>query len=55
MVQRVMGHEHVSTTLQLYVRRSEHHERIRQALNTAIVVPDGLDGHGATGALGPIR
>jgi integrase len=33
MVQRVMGHEHVATTLQLYVRRTEHHDRIRKALN----------------------
>jgi site-specific recombinase XerD len=33
MVQRVMGHEHVSTTLQLYVRRTEDRDRIRQALN----------------------
>ena len=33
MVQRVMGHEHVATTLQLYVRRTEHHDRIRRALN----------------------
>ncbi|MQA13654.1 MAG: tyrosine-type recombinase/integrase [Pseudonocardiaceae bacterium] len=32
MVQRVMGHEHVATTLQLYVRRTEHHDRIREAL-----------------------
>jgi hypothetical protein len=28
-----MGHEHVATTLQLYVRRTEHHDRIRKALN----------------------
>jgi hypothetical protein len=40
MVQRVMGHEHVSTTLQLYVRRTEHRDRIRQALNTTIVTLD---------------
>lgn len=33
MVQRVMGHEHVAPTLQLYVRRSEHRDRIRKALN----------------------
>ncbi|MDQ3826148.1 MAG: tyrosine-type recombinase/integrase [Actinomycetota bacterium] len=33
MVQRVMGHEHVATTLQLYVRRTEHHDRIRRAFN----------------------
>jgi integrase len=54
-VQRLMGHEHVSTTLQLYVRRTEHHDRIRQALNTAIVVPDDRDDDGITGALVPMR
>jgi len=54
MVQPVMGHEHVSTTLQLYVRRTEHHDRIRQAPNTAIVVADDADDHGTTGALVPI-
>lgn len=54
MVQRVMGHEHVSTTLQLYVRRTEHHDRIRQALNTTIVAPDDPDDDGTTGVLVPI-
>ena len=54
MVQRVMGHEHVSTTLQLYVRRTEHHDRIRQALNSAIVVADDPAGGGITGAVVPI-
>ena len=54
MVQRVMGHEHVSTTLQLHVRRTEHHDRIRQALNNAIVAPDDPDDYDATGALVPI-
>jgi hypothetical protein len=33
MVQRVMGRDHVATTLQLYVRRTEQHDRIRKALN----------------------
>lgn len=37
MVQRVMGHEHVSTTLQLYVRRTEHHDRIRKALGCSAI------------------
>jgi integrase len=32
MVQRVMGHENVTTTLQLYTRRTEHHDRILDAL-----------------------
>lgn len=32
MVQRVMGHEHVSTTLQLYTRRTDNPERILEAL-----------------------
>lgn len=32
-VQRVMGHEHVSTTLQLYVRKTEDHDSIRDALD----------------------
>jgi integrase len=58
MVQRVMGHEHVSTTLQLYVRRTEHHDRIREALG----IDDGHDDQaaddddddGTAGVLGPI-
>ena len=51
---RVMEDEHVSTTLQLYARRIEHHERIRQALNTLIAVHYDPDEHGATDALVPI-
>lgn len=56
MVQRVMGHEHVSTTLQLYVRRTEHHERIRKALGGIIPpVDDPDDDDGTVGPLVPIR
>lgn len=33
MVQRVMGHERSSTTLDLYTRRTDDHSRILQALN----------------------
>jgi integrase len=33
MAQRVLGHEHASTTLQLYTRRTLDHDRIRQALD----------------------
>lgn len=55
MVQRVMGHEHVSTTLQLYVRRTEHHDRIRKALGSAIPATDDPDDDdGTTDALVPI-
>ena len=56
MVQRVMGHEHVSTTLQLYVRRTEHHERIRKALGGIISPLDDPDDDddGAVGPLVPI-
>jgi hypothetical protein len=53
MVQRVMGHEHVSTTLQLYVRRTEHHDRIRKALSGTISTLDEPD-DGTSGVLVPI-
>lgn len=33
MVQRVMGHERSSTTLDLYTRRTDDHGRILQALD----------------------
>ena len=33
MVQRVMGHERSSTTLDLYTRRTDNSDRILQALN----------------------
>ena len=55
MVQRVMGHEHVSTTLQLYVRRTEHHDRIRKALGGAMSTPDDPDDDEGAGPLVPIR
>lgn len=32
MVQRVMGHERSSTTLDLYTRRTDGHDRILRAL-----------------------
>lgn len=55
MVQRVMGHEHVSTTLQLYVRRTEHHDRIRKALSGTISMLDEPDhDDGTSGVLVPI-
>ncbi|MFD7655249.1 hypothetical protein ACFV4N_14860 [Actinosynnema sp. NPDC059797] len=31
--QRVLGHEHASTTLQLYTRRTPDHEQILKALD----------------------
>jgi len=33
MVQRVMGHERSSTTLDLYTRRTDNSDRILDALN----------------------
>jgi hypothetical protein len=39
MVQKVMGHERSSTTLDLYTRRTDNHDRILQALDGA----DSLD------------
>ena len=49
MVQRVMGHERASTTLDLYTRRTEDPSRILRALD------DDDDGpnDGAAGALVP--
>ena len=35
MVQRVMGHERASTTLDLYTRRTDDADRILRALNDA--------------------
>jgi hypothetical protein len=51
MIQRVMGHEHVSTTLQLYVRRCEHYDRIRRALGATLSTPDDPDDGDGTGVL----
>jgi hypothetical protein len=53
MVQRVMGHDHVSTTLQLYVRSTEHHDRVRRALAATISTLGDPDDDG-TGVLVPI-
>ena len=36
MVQRVMGHERASTTLDLYTRRTDDAERILRALDDAL-------------------
>ncbi len=33
MVQKVMGHERSSTTLNLYTRRTDNHDRILQAMD----------------------
>lgn len=44
MVQRVMGHERVITTLQLYTRRTDNWERILRALNESDKNEDDEDG-----------
>jgi integrase len=49
MVQRVMGHERSSTTLDLYTRRTDDPTRILRALDD----DDGEDDDGASGALVP--
>ena len=49
MVQRVMGHERSSTTLDLYTRRTEGHDRIRKALG------DDDPDDGPTGVRPPSR
>jgi site-specific recombinase XerD len=33
MVQKVLGHERSSTTLDLYTRKTSNHSRIREALD----------------------
>jgi integrase len=43
MVQRVMGHERSSTTLDLYTRRTDNSSRILDALNDPDEVPDDED------------
>jgi integrase len=40
MVQRVMGHERSSTTLDLYTHRTDNSSRILDALNDPDEVPD---------------
>ena len=50
MVQRVMGHERSSTTLDLYTRRTDNNDRILRALSD----PDDEDpGDGAGPLLAP--
>jgi integrase len=48
MVQRVMGHERSSTTLDLYTRRTDNSDRILRALDDADEEPDGSDGRAAS-------
>jgi len=43
MVQKVMGHERSSTTLDLYTRRTDDHDRILQALDGGDDQDDGED------------
>lgn len=50
MVQRVMGHEHASTTLDLYTRRTDDPSRILRALDDEV---DEDPDEGAAGALVP--
>ena len=55
MVQRVMGHENVTTTLQLYTRRTEHHDLILDALGSGstVAVPTDEDDPGDDDEDGP--
>lgn len=55
MVHWVMGHEHVSTRPCSSTFVTEHHDRIRQALNTAIVESEDPGDPGTTGAPVPNR
>jgi hypothetical protein len=50
MVQRVMGHERSSTTLELYTRRTDNPERILEALTD----PDDDSEGGAAGVPAPM-
>ena len=48
MVQRVMGHERSSTTLDLYTRRTDNSSRILDALNDPDEVPDDEEPNGGS-------
>ena len=43
MVQRVLGHERATTTLDLYTRRTDNSSRILAALNDADEPPEDED------------
>jgi hypothetical protein len=43
MVQRVLGHERATTTLDLYTRRTDNSSRILDALNDADEPPEDED------------
>jgi hypothetical protein len=49
MVQRVMGHERSSTTMDLYTRRTDNADRILEALTDEGDEDSGGDGAGETG------
>jgi len=49
MVQRVMGHERSSTTMDLYTRRTDNADRILEALTDEGDEDSGGDGEGETG------
>ncbi|MPZ83215.1 MAG: hypothetical protein GEV28_23605 [Actinophytocola sp.] len=53
MVMRVMGHEKVTTTLELYARRADDADRVRQALTD--VDSDDHPEDGASGVPARIR
>lgn len=54
-----MGHESVTTTLQLFTRRTENHDRILDALGGSMVTPEDEDPDddedGPAGAMAAIR
>lgn len=49
MVQRVLGHERSSTTLDLHTRRTDNSARILRALDDENDDPDDEDGSGTAG------
>jgi integrase len=55
MVARVMGHEKITTTLQLYTRRTDDEGRILHALTDQPGEENPDDGDGPTGAATPTR